>query len=86
MYLICLPKTTSYEGAGTTSLALEMQQNTLEMQQNTQELIIRMVSDAIMSLIPAIESYASEGVFSSLGFSGLGAWSPSCALTKIDGL
>ena len=79
MYSICLPKTTSYEGAGTTSLALEMQQN-------TQELIIRMVSDAIMSLIPAIESYASEGVFSSLVFSGLGAWSPSCALTKIDGL
>ena len=79
MYLICLPKTTSYEGAGTTSLALEMQQN-------TRELIKRMASDAIMSLIPAIESYASEGVFSSLGFSGLGAWSPSCALTKIDGL
>ena len=79
MYLICLPKTTSYEGAGTTSLAVEMQQN-------TRELIKRMASDAIMSLIPAIESYASEGVFSSLGFSGLGAWSPSCALTKIDGL
>lgn len=79
MYSICLPKTTSYEGAGTTSLALEMQQN-------TRELIKRMASDAIMSLIPAIESYASEGVFSSLGFSGLGAWSPSCALTKIDGL